>query len=119
MRRGAATGQCVPESPYAWMRLLASLLLSTIGGVGMWSVVDVLPAVQADFGVDRADATLPYTLAMIGFVFGGVLMGWLADRLGIVAPVMLGAVALALGYAAASRAESPPEFALSHGQLLG
>src|SRR3546814_15144563 len=80
MRRGAATGQSVPESPYAWMRLLASLLLSTIGGVGMWSVVVVLPAVQADFGVDRADATLPYTLAMIGFVFGGVLMGWLADR---------------------------------------
>src|SRR3546814_20156278 len=86
MRRGAATGQSVPESPYAWMRLLASLLLSTIGGVGMWSVVVVLPAVQADFGVDRADATLPYTLAMIGFMFAGVPMGWLPDRFGNVAP---------------------------------
>src|SRR3546814_19722013 len=56
---------------------------------------------------------------MFGFVFGGVLMGWLADRFGIVAPVLLGAVALALGYAAASRADSLLEFALIHGLLIG
>src|SRR3546814_18454716 len=99
MRRGAATGQSVPESPYAWMRLLASLLLSTIGGVGLWSVVVVLSAVQADFGVYRADAYLSYTQAMIGFVLGGVHMGWLAERFGIVAPVMLGAGAEGLGCA--------------------
>jgi len=35
------------ESSYAWMRLAVTLLLSTIGGVGMWSVVVALPAVQA------------------------------------------------------------------------
>src|SRR5262249_7130194 len=34
------------ESAYAWMRLVVTLLLSTIGGVGMWSVVVALPAVQ-------------------------------------------------------------------------
>ncbi|WP_040593750.1 hypothetical protein [Mesorhizobium metallidurans] len=39
---------------YAWMRLAISMLLATIGGVGMWAVVVVLPAVQAEFGVDRA-----------------------------------------------------------------
>ena len=37
----------------AWLRLLAALTLSTVGGVGMWSVVVVLPAVQADFGISR------------------------------------------------------------------
>ena len=36
------------DSPYAWFRLGLSLLLSTIGGVGMWSVVVALPAVQAE-----------------------------------------------------------------------
>ena len=41
-------------------------MLSTIGGISLWSVVVVLPAVQAEFGVDRATASLPYTLAMIG-----------------------------------------------------
>ena len=57
------------------MRLVASVLIGTIGSVGMWSVVVALPAVQADFGVARADASLPYTLAMIGFGIGAV-----ADR---------------------------------------
>ncbi|MET4700976.1 MFS family permease [Constrictibacter sp. MBR-5] len=94
-------------------------MLSTLGGVGMWSIVVVLPAVQADFGVDRADASLPYTLTMVGFVFGGTLMGWLADRFGIVAPVVGGSLALSLGYVLASRADSLLEFALIHGVLIG
>ncbi|TIM17218.1 MAG: MFS transporter, partial [Mesorhizobium sp.] len=42
------------------MRLGISMLLSTIGGVGMWAVVVVLPAMQAEFGVDRAAASMPY-----------------------------------------------------------
>ena len=49
------------ESPYAWMRLAVSLLLMTIGGSGMYSVTVVLPRIQAEFGVARADASLPYT----------------------------------------------------------
>ena len=69
-----------PESRYAWMRLWAALALGTIGSVGMWSCVVALPAVQAEFGVARADASLPYTLTMIGFGAGGILMGRLADR---------------------------------------
>src|SRR6266849_2926559 len=51
------------ESVYAWTRLFAALLLSAIGGVGMWSVIVALPAVQAEFGVARSAASLPYTVA--------------------------------------------------------
>src|SRR5688500_636004 len=47
------------DSTAAWLRLARAVLLSTIGGVGMWSVVVVLPSVEADFGVARAGATLP------------------------------------------------------------
>jgi MFS family permease len=68
------------DSTYAWVRLGISMLISTIGGVGFWSGVVVLPVVQADFGVDRAAASLPYTLTMIGLGAGGVLMGKLSDR---------------------------------------
>ncbi len=63
------------DSRYAWFRLAVSIALSTVGGVGMWSVVVALPAVQADFGAARGGASLPYTLTMIGFAAGGVLMG--------------------------------------------
>jgi len=90
------TGHSEVESPYAWVRLGAALLLSTLGGVGMWSVVVVLPTVQAEFGVARADASLPYTLTMILFGLGGILMGRLSDRFGIMIPVIGGALALSL-----------------------
>ena len=63
------------DSGYAWIRLAVAVLLGTIGGVGMWSPVVVVPAVQAEFGIMRAEAALPYTLTMIGFVFGSVMMG--------------------------------------------
>ena len=92
----AAAGRAEPDptdTAKAWLRLGVAVLLSTIGGVGMWSVVVALPAIQADFGVARADATLPYTLAMLGFAGGGVLMGRLADRFGVAVPLALGALA--------------------------
>ena len=53
------TGAAETDSPYAWRRLAATSLMSTIGGVGMWSYIVALPAVQADFGITRADASLP------------------------------------------------------------
>jgi MFS family permease len=107
------------ESRYAWMRLAVSLLLSTIGGVGMWSVVVALPAVQSEFGVARADASLPYTLTMIGFGLASILMGRLADRFGIMVPVIAGTISMALGYIAAGWAGSLWLYALAQGLLVG
>ncbi len=107
------------DGAQSWMRLAASVAVGTIGGVGMWSVVVALPAVQAEFGVARADASLPYTLAMIGFAFGGVVMGRLVDRLGIALPVALGALSLGAGYVLAGFAGSIWQFALVHGFLIG
>ncbi len=107
------------DSPYAWFRLGVAVLLSTLGGVGLWSVVVALPAVQATFHLDRGAASLPYTLCMVGFALGGVPMGWLADRVGVTLPVAGGAVALGLGYAAAGLAPGPVTFALAYGLLVG
>ena len=106
------------ESVYAWIRLAVCVLLSTLGGVSLWSVVVVLPAVQAEFAVDRATASLPYTLTMIGFAVGGVLMGRMADRFGIMVPALIGAIALSIGYVAAGYATSLWQFAIAHGLLI-
>ena len=107
------------ESRYAWVRLGVSLLLSTIGGVGMWSVVVALPAVQSEFGVARGDASLPYTLTMIGFGLASIGMGRLADRFGIMVPVIIGTICMALGYAAAGWAGTLWLYALAQGLLIG
>ena len=108
-----------PESPYAWMRLAASLVLMTLGGVAMYGVSVVLPAIQADFGVTRAEASLPYTLTMIGFGFGGILMGLAADRFGVIVPVLAGSVMLGIGLILAGMSGSVMQFALAHGVLAG
>src|SRR5437763_3169678 len=107
------------DSAYAWFRLLASVLVSTIGGVGMWSIAVVLPAIQAEFGVSRADVSLAYTAVMLGSVLGGPVMGWLSDRFGIALPVAAGAVMLALGLILASQAADMWQFTLAHGLLIG
>jgi MFS family permease len=107
------------DSPYAWWRLAVSVMLSTVGGVGMWSVVVVLPSMQADFGVDRAAASLPYTLTMFGFAGGGVLLGQLADRFGVTLPVILSTIALGAGYIAVGYSTSLWQVAIAHGLLIG
>ena len=59
-----------------------------------------LPALQTDFGVGRAEASFPFTMVMLGFAGGGVLMGRLADRFGIAVPLAIGTLAVAAGYLA-------------------
>ena len=107
------------DSRIAWLRLAAALALSTIGGVGMWSVVVALPAIQADFGVTRAAASFPYTLMMLGFGVGGIVMGRLSDRYGVRLPLVGATCVLALGYVAASMSSSLLMFAIVHGVLIG
>ena len=107
------------ESPYAWLRLVVSLLLMTIGGSGMYSVTVVLPRIQADFAVDRGAASLPYTLTMVGFGIGGILMGKLSDRFGVVVPVLVGAFGLGAGFIAAGSAATLWQFSLAQGLLIG
>jgi len=114
-----ATPPSIPESPYAWRRLAASLAISTVGGVGIWSVVVALPAVQAEFGAARGGASLPYSATMLGFALGGVAMGRLADRFGVLAPLVLGALALCAGYVGAAQATALWQFVLLQGVLIG
>ena len=95
------------------------MLLGTIGSVGFWAVVVVLPSVQNEFGVERSSASLPYTLTMAGFAFGNLIIGRYVDRLGIVLPLIVTAFALAAGFILAAMADSIWQFALIQGILIG
>jgi len=108
-----------PESPYAWLRLAAALGLMTLGGSGMYGIAVALPHVQAEFGATRGDASLPYTLTMLGFGIGGIVMGRLADRFGVMVPSMIGAFGLGGGFILAGNAASLWQFTILHGLLIG
>ena len=115
----SAPDRYVADSRYATTRLIITLLLMTIGSAGMYVVAVTLPAVQAEFGVARADASLPYTALMIGFGVGGVVMGRLADRFGVMVPLLIGATSLGVGFVACGMAGSIGMFAAVHGLFIG
>ncbi len=117
-QKAASAADFPIDSAAAWVRLAVAVLLSTIGGVGMWSYMVALPAIQADFGVSRAEASLPFTMVMLGFAGGGVLMGRLADRFGIAVPLAVGTLMLTAGYLAVGWAPNLWMVALAHG-LIG
>jgi MFS family permease len=84
----------------------------------MYVVSVVLPEVQTEFGVSRSDASIPYTLSMLGFGIGGMWMGRWADRFGIARVAALGAVGVASGFVLAGVSGGIVGFALAQG-LLG
>ena len=55
----------LPDGPAAWRRLIVALLLATLGGIGLWSTVVVLPAIQTEFGVNRGGASLPFAMTLV------------------------------------------------------
>ena len=115
-----ADGRSSPvDGAYAWFRLAVSVLLGTIGSVGMWSIVVTLPYIQAEFGVDRASASFPYTATMIGFGAGNLVLGRMVDRWGIMMPLIVAAAALCAGFTLASTAGAIWQLALIQGGLIG
>ncbi len=109
----------LPDTPYAWLRLWMALLVATIAGVGMWGVVVVLPDVQAEFGIARADASIPYTVMMLGFAFGTIVLGRMADRTGIVAPILIAGACLGSGFVLAGLSPNLWAFSAAHALLIG
>ncbi|MEM8751843.1 MAG: MFS transporter [Pseudomonadota bacterium] len=94
------------DSPYSWGRLAATLAIATIGSVGVWTYIAVLPQVEAEFGVARGAASAPYSATMIGFAAGNMIMGAAVDRFGAARAQMAAAALLGAAFALASAAPS-------------
>ncbi len=107
------------DTRYAWLRLFVSLIIATISGIGLWSAIIALPAIQAAFEVDRGAASQPYFATLLCFAIGGVFMGRLSDKRGISFPLGFSAVSIFLGYLLASQAETLWQFILAQGLLVG
>ncbi|MSQ67824.1 MAG: MFS transporter [Gammaproteobacteria bacterium] len=107
------------ESPYAWLRLAASVLLMGIGSGGMYAVMVVLPTLQTEFHIARAGASFPFTATMLGFAAGGLMMGRLVDRWGVFPTLLGGALAQFLGFFLAAHAQTAGQFALCQAVFIG
>jgi MFS family permease len=115
----AASHDLEVDSRYAWGRLLASVALSTIGGIGIWSSVVILPAIEIEFGVDRGGASLPYFATMVGLAVGGITIGRLSDRFGIMPLLIFSSIMLGAGYVLSSQVTSYWQFVLVQALMIG
>ena len=104
---------------YPVVRLFASLLLMAVAGSAMYAAILVLEPAAAEFDTGRGAGSMPYTLFMIGFALGGVMMGRLSDRFGIIAPALLASLCLPAGLLFAARATELWQFSVSLGVLCG
>jgi len=100
------------DSLYSWLRLAISLTIAIVGNAGMWAIILVLPSVQSEFGIDRASASLPFTLTMLGFALGNFYMGKLADRYNISTVLLFSSIILALCFIFAAQSSSILSLAL-------
>ena len=105
------------DSGYAWLRLAASLMLTTVGCAGMYLSMVGVPAYQSEFSVTRAEASLPFSLLMLGFGVGGVVIGRWVDRSGVVRPLVVCTVLLACTLLLAARAQTYVTFVALHAMI--
>ena len=90
------------ESRAGWIVAIASLLIMSIGFGTPYVVVVGLKPIAAEMGWPRAVPSLANALAYIGAGVGGIAAGWLADRIGVMLPALIGSVMVGLGAMLAS-----------------
>jgi MFS family permease len=81
-------------------------------------VVVALKPIQETLGTDRSVVALAGALVWVGTGLGGIMMGWLADRIGIRATVAIGAVMMAAGLAVSATGTVWGLY-VGHGLLIG
>jgi MFS family permease len=97
----AAAAQSV-ESRASWRAAWITLgILSISFGSPLLIVVGMKPMQEA-LGIERAVVALAGALVWVGTGAGGILMGWLADRIGLRTTVAIGACMIAGGLALSS-----------------
>ncbi len=88
----------VLDSRYSWIRLSVTLLIAVMGNVGMWAFIVIMPDVEAEFGVSRAEVSVPYVTTMIGFATGNFAFGRVVDRFGVTLALFAASVLMVVGY---------------------
>ena len=104
---------------YPLIRLTAALTLMTLGGSAMYASVMVLEPAVKEFETGRGIGSLLFGMFMFGMAFGGILMGRVADRVGIMVPAIIGSLTLPAGLVAAAHADSIVELSVAFGFLCG
>jgi len=106
------------ESRASWTAAFLTLAILSISYGSPLLVVVGLKPIQEALGTDRSVVALAGALVWVGTGLGGIMMGWLADRIGIRLTATIGAVMMAAGLALSSTG-SVWALYVGHGVLIG
>jgi len=104
----------IHDSRYSWARLIVTLAIAMVANVSIWAVIVIMPAIEAEFGSGRAGSSLPFTLIMIGFALGNLLIGRLVDRFGVTLALIGAAIGIAAGYGLSALSGSMAALCAAH-----
>jgi MFS family permease len=106
------------ETRTSWVVATVALLTLAFAFGAPWVAVVSLKAIAADFGSGRETPALAGSLGWIGVGVGGIVMGRIAERVGVRWTVMFGAVMVCLGLAISSLGQ-PWHLFVGHGVFIG
>src|SRR3954469_18952714 len=106
------------ETRTSWITAALSLVILGVSYGAPWIVVVALKPIAAEMGGVRSVPSFASSLAWFGAAFGGIGMGYLADRYGVRWTVMFGSVMIAIGLAISSLGQTW-ELYLGHGLFIG
>lgn len=106
------------EGPASWRAASVTLAILSVSYGAPLLVVVGLATMQADLGTDRSVLALAGALVWIGTGLGGVVMGRVAERIGMRATTCFGAVMMAAGLALSATGKIWALY-VGHGVLMG
>jgi MFS family permease len=115
---GTAASRSGIEGPASWRTAWITLFILTISFGSPLLIVVGLKPMQDALGTDRSVLALAGSLAWVGTGAGGILMGWLADRIGLRTTVALSACMIAGGLALSSLGTIWALY-VGHGLMIG
>jgi MFS family permease len=106
------------ETRTSWVVAVVALLTLAFSFGAPWVAVVSLKAIAADFGGGRETPALAGSLGWIGVGVGGIVMGRIAERVGVRWTVMFGAAMVCVGLAVSSLG-GPWHLFVGHGLFIG
>src|SRR5947208_190450 len=107
------------ESRASWAIALTALGLYTVSFGAPTITVVALKPIAAELGSARSVPALAFALAWFGSAAGGIMMGWLAEQIGIRPVVISGALMIAVGLVLSSLGGTAATLYVGHGLFMG
>jgi MFS family permease len=106
------------DSKSSWVVATVGVVVLGIAFGAPWLAAVALKDIAAEVGGSRSVPALANALAWFGSAFGGIPMGWIAERVGVRWTVMFGALMMALGLAIATLGTTWPLY-IGYGVFVG